>query len=93
MVPLYTQDRPDNVAYIMNNAGCKVLLFESEEQWRALEEVRTQLSGLWRLLAVKPLTLTHGARAPRIASAAPPDASQLDASGPERAARAAAGRA
>ena len=55
VVPLYTQDRPDNVAYIMNNAGCKVLLFENEEQWRALEEVRNELPGLWRLLAVKPL--------------------------------------
>jgi long-chain acyl-CoA synthetase len=59
VVPLYTQDRPDNVAYIMNNAGCKVLLFESEEQWRALEEVRNELPGLWRLLAVKPLAQRH----------------------------------
>ena len=28
VVPLYTVDRPDNVAYIVNDSGCKVLLFE-----------------------------------------------------------------
>jgi long-chain acyl-CoA synthetase len=52
VVPLYTQDRPDNVAYIVNDAGCKVLLFERLEQWHSLKEVRGQLSGLTRLLAV-----------------------------------------
>lgn len=55
VVPLYTQDRPDNVAYIMNNAGCKVLLFEGSEQWSALAEVRDQLGGLVRILSVKKL--------------------------------------
>ena len=28
VVPLYTQDRPDNVAYIVNDSGCKVLLLD-----------------------------------------------------------------
>ena len=37
VVPLYTQDRPDNVAYILNDAGCKVLLFEGP---RAVERAR-----------------------------------------------------
>jgi long-chain acyl-CoA synthetase len=55
VVPLYTQDRPDNIAYILKNAGCKVFLFEGEEQWQALAEVRDQLGGLVRMLAVKQL--------------------------------------
>jgi long-chain acyl-CoA synthetase len=55
VVPLYTQDRPDNIAYILGNAGCKVFLFEGQEQWSALAEVRDQLGGLVRMLAVKPL--------------------------------------
>ena len=54
VVPLYTQDRPDNVAYIIRDAGCKVLLFEGLEQWRSLCEVRDQLGGLTRILAVDP---------------------------------------
>ena len=52
VVPLYTQDRPDNVAYIIQDAGCKVLLFEGMEQWQSLREVRNQLGTLTRILAV-----------------------------------------
>lgn len=43
VVPLYTVDRPDNIAYIVNNAEVKVLLFESAEQWQALRAVRDQM--------------------------------------------------
>ena len=60
VVPLYTQDRPDNVAYIINNAGCKVLLLEGEEQWKPMTEVRDQLAGLVRMLSVRPLAANHG---------------------------------
>jgi long-chain acyl-CoA synthetase len=51
-VPLYTQDRADNVAYIIQDAGCKVLLIEGAEQWRALSEVKHQLGSLNRILTV-----------------------------------------
>jgi len=53
VVPLYTQDRPDNIAYILSNAGCKVLLFESLEQWQMIEHVRERLGGLVRIIVVK----------------------------------------
>ncbi len=52
VVPLYTVDRPDNVAYIINNAQVKVLLFETDEQWQALRTVRDQLGGLQRLVSL-----------------------------------------
>ena len=55
VVPLYTQDRPDNIAYIIANAGCKVLLFEGDEQWQALAEVREQLGGLITMVSVKDI--------------------------------------
>jgi long-chain acyl-CoA synthetase len=45
-VPLYTVDRPDNIAYIVNNADVKVLLFESAEQWQGLRTVREQLASV-----------------------------------------------
>ena len=35
VVPLYTVDRPDSVAYIVNDSGAKVVLFETDEQWQA----------------------------------------------------------
>jgi long-chain acyl-CoA synthetase len=50
VVPLYTQDRPDNVAYIINDADCKVLLFGTVEQWKTFTGVRDQLGGLKRIL-------------------------------------------
>ncbi len=55
VVPLYTQDRADNVAYIISDAGCKVLLIEGAEQWQALSDAKGQLSGLIRILTVNPV--------------------------------------
>jgi long-chain acyl-CoA synthetase len=54
VVPLYTQDRPDNVAYILNDAECKVLLFGTDEQWKSFAGVRQHLGGLVRILTVEP---------------------------------------
>jgi long-chain acyl-CoA synthetase len=54
-VPLYTSDRPDNIAYILQNCGAKVLVFESPEQWDHFAECRDQLSGLQRILSLKPV--------------------------------------
>ncbi|MGH8744267.1 MAG: AMP-binding protein, partial [Burkholderiales bacterium] len=42
VVPLHTVDRPDNVAYILKDAGVKLLLLENREQWRQLEAIREQ---------------------------------------------------
>ena len=51
VVPLYTVDRPDNLAYIVNNADAKVLCLETAEQWQALRTVRDQLSGVVRFVS------------------------------------------
>jgi long-chain acyl-CoA synthetase len=53
VVPLYTVDRPDNIAYIINDAGVKVLLFENAEQWQALRTVRDQLGGVLRFVSIE----------------------------------------
>ena len=66
VVPLYTQDRPDNVAYIIQNSGAKLLLFENPEQWSAFSDVREQLGALVRILCIKPLHADPGD--PRVAS-------------------------
>lgn len=52
VVPLYTVDRPDNVAFIVNDSGAKVLLFETEEQWLALRTVSGKMSGVQRFVAL-----------------------------------------
>lgn len=53
VVPLYTVDRPDNLAYIVNDADVKVMLFENAEQWRALKTVREQLGGVIRFISIE----------------------------------------
>ncbi|MDD2721521.1 MAG: long-chain fatty acid--CoA ligase [Gallionella sp.] len=54
-VPLYTVDRPDNIAYIVHDADVKVLLFETDEQWQALRTVADRLSGVLRFVSVDKL--------------------------------------
>ena len=68
VVPLYTMDRPENVAYIVADAGCKVLLFETLEQWRQLSRVRDEMSCVQRLLSVR--TLEGADRDPRLVAIA-----------------------
>ncbi|MBI2312169.1 MAG: long-chain fatty acid--CoA ligase [Betaproteobacteria bacterium] len=53
VVPLYTSDRPDNVAYVINDSGAKLLLIEGEDQWLALSAVRQELTGLTRILTLQ----------------------------------------
>lgn len=53
VVPLYVVDRPDNVAYIINNAEVKVLLFENGEQWQALSTVGEQLACVQRFVSLR----------------------------------------
>ncbi len=54
-VPLYTQDRAENVSYIIADSGSKVLLIEGAAQWEALSEVRDQLGSLVRILTLQPV--------------------------------------
>ncbi|MCR4304255.1 MAG: long-chain fatty acid--CoA ligase [Gallionella sp.] len=51
-VPLYVVDRPDNIAYILNDAQVKVLLFETDEQWQALRTVIGQLGCVQRFVSM-----------------------------------------
>ena len=52
VVPLYTQDRAENAAYILQNAGVKVLLIGGQEHWDSLQPVREQLGFLARIISL-----------------------------------------
>ncbi len=54
-VPLYTSDRPENVAYILQDSGARLLLLEDAAQWESCAEVCTPLDMLKRVLCVRPL--------------------------------------
>ncbi|MDD5057665.1 MAG: long-chain fatty acid--CoA ligase [Sideroxydans sp.] len=65
-VPLYTVDRPDNIAYIVNDSQVKVLLFETAEQWQTLSGVLGQMGGVQRFIALDEFAHEE----PRLMSAA-----------------------
>ncbi len=60
VVPLYTDDRPESAAYILNHSGAKVLLLLGEEQWQGLLTVHDQLDDLVRILTLEPVTVPEG---------------------------------
>jgi long-chain acyl-CoA synthetase len=81
VVPLYTVDRPDNIAYLINDAGVKVLLFENAEQWQALCTVRDQLGGVVRFVSIDDLKDAGETRLNSMVEFLPPVA-QLQAAPP-----------
>lgn len=51
-VPLYVEDRPDNVAYIINHADVKLLFVQDKPQWKRLLASDVDLGGLKRIISV-----------------------------------------
>jgi long-chain acyl-CoA synthetase len=52
VVPLYTVDRAENIAYIVNDAQVKVVLFETAEQWQELSGVVGQMGCVQRFISL-----------------------------------------
>ena len=60
VVPLYTDDRAENIAYILNNAGVKLLFLKGTEHWKVMLAVHDQLDRLSRILTLEPVTVPEG---------------------------------
>ena len=54
-VPFYTDDRPDNVAYIVEDTDVKLLLIEGNRQWYQLQQASGGFSQLQRLVSIHPV--------------------------------------
>ncbi len=65
-VPLYTVDRAENIAYIVNDSGARVLLFETSEQWQELSGVREKMACVQRFVALDRIAEVE----PRLVAAA-----------------------
>lgn len=66
-VPLYTSDRADNIEWVLNDAGCRVLFIEGREQWANLHPIRDRLARLDALISLEaldaaPANLRHAQR-------------------------------
>ncbi len=55
-VPLYVDDRPDNVAYIINHAEIKILFVQDRPQWHRLLKAEMDLGGLQRIISLKRIS-------------------------------------
>jgi long-chain acyl-CoA synthetase len=53
-VPLYTDDRPDNVAYIMTDSAVKLLLVQDVGHWKRLAPALAGQDDLQRVLILNP---------------------------------------
>ncbi|MEJ2060010.1 MAG: long-chain fatty acid--CoA ligase [Gammaproteobacteria bacterium] len=59
-VPLYTEDRPENAAYIINDANIRLLLVEGKRQWQQLQTVKDEIQGLERIISVNTIEEEDG---------------------------------
>jgi long-chain acyl-CoA synthetase len=77
-VPLFVDDRPDNVAYILNDADVKAIVIDGEEHWKRLKTVRDQLGTLKRIISVKPIADADEPRLMTLADWLPADTGAHD---------------
>jgi len=55
VVPLYTDDRPDNVSYILNDSNVQVLIMDNIDQWNKLYNCLKTVTSLKIILTVESL--------------------------------------
>ena len=67
-VPLYLEDRPDNVAYILNESDTRLLVVEGKRQWQRLKEVAEDLSGVSRIVSIATIEEEDEPDDPRLVS-------------------------
>ena len=67
-VPLYVDDRPDNVAYIINHAEVKLLFVQDKPQWKRLLDCGADLGGLKRIISIKRISEDDEPDDPRLES-------------------------
>lgn len=53
VVPLYVEDRPDNIAYILNDTAAKVLLIGDWVQWERLHAALADVNNLQRVVVLQ----------------------------------------
>lgn len=54
-VPVYTNDRSENICWILKDAGCQLLLIENQSQWDALDRHAPEITQLQRIVSLARL--------------------------------------
>ena len=59
VVPLYFNDRPDNIAYILRETDARLLLIQGHEQWQQLSESLQDIPTLSGIVSLNPVYDTN----------------------------------
>ena len=59
-VPLYINDRSENISYIINDANISLLLIGGKEQWDIIEPVKDKLSPLKKIICIHDADIENG---------------------------------
>ncbi|MBV6447676.1 long-chain fatty acid--CoA ligase [Nitrosomonas sp.] len=54
VIPLYTDDRVENAAYVINDADVKLLLLDNSRQWQQFLTIHDEVVRLQRVIIVRP---------------------------------------
>ncbi|MCB1801302.1 MAG: long-chain fatty acid--CoA ligase [Gammaproteobacteria bacterium] len=54
-VPVYTNDRAENIQWILRDSGASMLLIENRAQWESLAELHDDLASLRRIVCLEPI--------------------------------------
>ena len=52
-VPIYTNDRAENIAWLLEDSGARMLMLENLEQWQSLQPLHELLAGLARVVCLE----------------------------------------
>lgn len=60
VVPLYPDDRPDNMAFILEDADVKLVLLQSGRQWQLLKAALSEQHALQKIVLISADQQSHG---------------------------------
>lgn len=81
-VPLYADDREENIIYILKQTGARLVLVEDTEQWMRFEEAEAQLPEIVSVVALNRTNRLHSDRGlESLENRLPGDAPQEDGGG------------
>src|SRR3990172_339269 len=62
LVPLYTEDRVDNVSYVLRDSGARLLVIGGPGQWERLQRKLKDISGVKRVISIAEIPEPHDKR-------------------------------
>ncbi len=66
VVPLFVNDNPENLSYVLNDAGAKLLLIQGGRQWQQCSRVADRLETLQRIVTLEPVKPSEQENEPRL---------------------------